>query len=102
MQIFRIIDEPGAKLFIKVPLSIYKDDPTWIRPLDKDINEVFDEKKNKAFRFGKIERWILKDDKGNQKLVSELIKASKYRYSLYELLVNSSNQKAHLALLVCY
>jgi hypothetical protein len=65
MQILPVTDEAGSKLFIKVPLSIYKDDPKWIRPLDKDINEVFDEKKNKAFRFGKIERWILKDDNGN-------------------------------------
>lgn len=38
--------------------------------------------------------FLLKDDKGNQKLVSELIKASQYRYSLYELLLNSSSEKA--------
>ncbi|MDB5120357.1 MAG: hypothetical protein JWN56_1575 [Sphingobacteriales bacterium] len=37
--------------------------------------------------------FLLKDDKGNQKLITELIKASQYRYSLYELLLNSSNQK---------
>lgn len=65
MQILPVQDEAGERLFIKVPLSIYKDDPNWIRPLDKDIREVFDRKKNKAYRFGETIRWVLQDDKGN-------------------------------------
>jgi hypothetical protein len=64
MQILPVTDTAGNKHFLKVPLLIYKDDPKWIRPLDKDINEVFDPKKNKAFRFGKAARWILQDDNG--------------------------------------
>src|SRR6476469_8686513 len=48
--------------FIKVPLLIYKNDPNFIRPLDKDVNDVFDPKKNKAFRFGECARWDLKDN----------------------------------------
>lgn len=64
MQLIPVTDEATAKAFLKVPLVIYKNDPNWIRPLDKDINEVFDEKKNKAFRFGKVMRWILMDDQG--------------------------------------
>jgi len=64
MQIIPVNDEAGGKLFIQVPLSIYKNDPNWIRPLDKDINEVFDKNKNKAFRFGEITRWVLKDNEG--------------------------------------
>ena len=50
--------EQQAK-FMAVPDMIYKDDPKWIKPLDKDILEIFDEKKNKTFRFGKIIRWVL-------------------------------------------
>lgn len=50
--------EQQAK-FMAVPDMIYKDDPQWIKPLDKDILEIFDEKKNKTFRFGKIIRWLL-------------------------------------------
>ncbi len=65
MQIFPVTDTAGSNSFLKVPLLIYKNDPNWIRSLDKDIHEVFDEHKNKAFRFGKIIRWILKDDEGN-------------------------------------
>ena len=65
MQIFPVTNNAENILFLKVPLTIYKNDTNWIRPLDKDINDVFDEKKNKTFRFGKLQRWILKDDEGN-------------------------------------
>jgi len=50
--------------FIKVPLLIYKDDPNFIRPLDKDVKDVFDPKKNKAFRWGECIRWILINTQG--------------------------------------
>src|SRR6187455_1120080 len=50
--------------FLLLPLDIYKNDPNWIRPLDKDIAEVFDPKKNKFFRHGKCTRFLLKDDHG--------------------------------------
>jgi len=65
MQIFPLTDKVAAKEFLEVPLGLYANDPNWIRPLDKDISDVFDEKKNKAFRFGKVKRWILKDNEGN-------------------------------------
>jgi hypothetical protein len=38
--------------------------PAYIRPIDKEINEVFDPERNKAFRHGEVTRWILKDDEG--------------------------------------
>ena len=65
MQISSVTDPAGSHLFLQVPVVLYANDTKWIRPLDKDINEVFDPGKNKAFRFGKAERWILKDDNGN-------------------------------------
>ncbi len=64
MQIIPVTDTSTAKAFLQTAVELYKDDPKWIRPLDKDINEVFDPKKNKVFRFGEVIRWILKDDKG--------------------------------------
>ena len=45
-------------------VQINKNDPNYIQPLDKDILEVFDRKKNKAFRHGDAIRWILKTDSG--------------------------------------
>lgn len=64
MQLIPVNTKATAKEFLQVAVQLYKNDPNWIRPLDKDINEVFDPKKNKAFRFGEVERWILKDADG--------------------------------------
>ena len=64
MQIIPVTDHTTAKQFLQAATVIHKNDPSWIRPLDKDINEVFDKSKNKAFRFGEVVRWVLKDDTG--------------------------------------
>lgn len=56
--------DADRRLFLEFPLTIYKNDPNWIRPLDKDIVEVFDPAKNKFFKKGECSRWILKDDRG--------------------------------------
>lgn len=69
MNITKVVSEKDKKDFIDIGCSIYKDDKNWIRPLDKDINSVFDEKKNKAFRKGEVERWILKD---NSKVIGRI------------------------------
>lgn len=59
------VDNPQlAKEFIEINAIINKGNKDYIRPLDKDVADVFDEKKNKTFRFGKVTRWILKDDDG--------------------------------------
>ncbi|MEO8149032.1 MAG: hypothetical protein ABI723_15405 [Bacteroidia bacterium] len=62
MQIREVVAKADKKLFLELPLQIYKDDPNWIRPLDKDIEEVFDPQKNKFFRHGKCTRFLLFDD----------------------------------------
>ncbi|MEX0636147.1 MAG: hypothetical protein WD135_05215, partial [Ferruginibacter sp.] len=64
MQMISVTDKRTETLFLKVSLVIYSKDPNWIRPLNKDILDVFDPKKNKAFRFGKANRWILQDHTG--------------------------------------
>ena len=64
MHIFPVTDPSTAREFIRVSMVIYKNDPQWIRPLDKDIEEVFDQNKNKAFRSGEAVRWVLKDEEG--------------------------------------
>ena len=52
------------KNFLEFPVGLYRDDPTWIRPLDKDIESVFDPSKNKFFRTGDCIRWNLYDADG--------------------------------------
>jgi len=70
MQLFSVNNAASAKEFLQVPLIIYKNDPNFIRPLDKDVNGVFDPKKNKAFRFGECTRWLLKDE--NDQLIGRI------------------------------
>jgi hypothetical protein len=62
MQLVEVTDKELAQEFILVNVRINKDNPDYIRPLDKDIHAVFDEKKNKAFRSGQTKRWLLKKD----------------------------------------
>ncbi|PSL50034.1 hypothetical protein CLV51_1011377 [Chitinophaga niastensis] len=64
MQLIIVDNEQTARQFLEVHVTLNKDVPGWIRPLDKDINEVFDPAKNKAFRHGECVRWLLKDDQG--------------------------------------
>jgi len=62
MQLIQVLDKSSKKEFLEVPVILYKNDPNFIRPLNKDVNDVFDPKKNKAFRFGECARWLLKDN----------------------------------------
>jgi hypothetical protein len=64
MQLIEVTDAKLAKEFILTNVQLNKANPDYIRPLDKDINDVFDEKKNKTFRFGTVKRWILKGANG--------------------------------------
>ena len=64
MQIIEVNDKKTAKEFLLFPVTLYKNIQEWIRPLDKDIEVVFDKDKNKSFRHGKCIRWIFRDDSG--------------------------------------
>jgi len=64
MQITEVKDRKSSKEFIRLAISIYKDYPKWIRPLDSDLEAVFDPNKNKYFRHGECIRWILKNTSG--------------------------------------
>jgi GNAT superfamily N-acetyltransferase len=57
-------DAWAKKEFLHLPLKLYKNDPNFIRPLDADINLVFDKQKNPNFQYGECIRWILQDDTG--------------------------------------
>ena len=48
--------------FIQFPVRLYHDEPNWIRPLDADLESVFDPKKNKLFETGECIRWLLLND----------------------------------------
>ncbi len=66
MKIIPVNDSQTKKQFLELPVEINKNNPEYIRPLDKDIEAVFDESQNKLFRRPNnyCERWLLKDDDG--------------------------------------
>ena len=64
MKIIEVSTPQYAREFLLLPVRLYKQEPNWIRPLDKDIESVFDPEKNKAFRHGECIRWILVDEHG--------------------------------------
>lgn len=66
MHLVEVTDKKTAKEFLLVNVELNKNNPAYIRPLDKDIFEVFDREKNKTYRAGEAIRWILKDDNGKR------------------------------------
>jgi hypothetical protein len=63
MKIVEVTSKRLIKEFLLLPVKLYKNEPKWIRPLDKDIEQVFDREKNKTFKHGNAIRWILVNDK---------------------------------------
>lgn len=63
MIIQEIVRTSDRKAFLTFPIALYKGTP-WIRPLDKDIEGVFDAKVNKTWREGEATRWLLKSGDG--------------------------------------
>lgn len=51
--------------WLDFPAKLYKKDPHYVRPLDNEVENIFDRSKNKLFRKGDATRYILKDGKGN-------------------------------------
>lgn len=47
-----VLNEKQAKEFLLLPVSLYKNDKNWVRPLDNDITKVFDPRKNPFFNHG--------------------------------------------------
>lgn len=64
MQLIEVTTPAQARQFLQVHIDLNRNNPAWIRPLDKDINEVFDPAKNKTFRHGEVTRWLLADSNG--------------------------------------
>lgn len=64
MHMQEVKTDADKQAFLQVAIDIYRHDPNWIRPLDKDIDEVFSPEKNKFFKRGECTRWLLKDSNG--------------------------------------
>jgi len=54
-------DKKLQREFLELPSKLYKDDPKWVRPLDNEVEAVFDPEKNPFFKHGQCTRWILQN-----------------------------------------
>lgn len=64
ISVEEVLNEAQKKEFLEFPARLYKDDSAYIRPLDKDIESVFDSSKNKCFASGEITRFLFKNKAG--------------------------------------
>ena len=56
-------DKDLKRMFLEFPVSLYASDPNWIRPLDQDIEVIFDPNKNIHFKNPKLFIYLLKRKK---------------------------------------
>lgn len=82
MNIAKVIDKKGRKEFLKAAKIIYKNEPTWVCPIDNEIDAIFDPKQNVYYTHGIAGRWVLKDNSG--KLIGRIAAFIDYKTSKVE------------------
>jgi len=63
MKTVQVVSDELKKEFLNFPARLFQNDKNYIRPLNNDIEEVFNPKRNKFFRSGECERFLFKNDK---------------------------------------
>ena len=61
-KLIKVGSKQNIREFLRFPSKLYQKDKNWIRPLDEDIEKIFDPQKNKLLLRGEIIRWLLLDD----------------------------------------
>lgn len=59
-----VLSKREIKLWLAFPSKLYKNDNHYVRPLDREVEKVFDREQNKLFRHGDATRYYLTDQKG--------------------------------------
>jgi hypothetical protein len=62
MEIILVKTLDDARRFIEFVPALYKNDPAYIRPLDMDIERIFNPATNPRFAYGQAQRWLLVDN----------------------------------------
>ncbi|NQU81767.1 MAG: GNAT family N-acetyltransferase [Bacteroidetes bacterium] len=65
MVLIEVSGKKNKQEFIDVAKIIYKDNDTWVCPLDKQIDAIFDPERNVYYNHGEAQRWILKENNNN-------------------------------------
>lgn len=55
MELVEVKTPKEVREFLDLPIRLYKSTPQWIRPLDKDIEAIFDKNHNRTFRMSRLE-----------------------------------------------
>ena len=55
--------QKDVKEWLDYPSKLYKNDPHYVRPMDEDVEKLFDKNKNKLLRQGQCVRYILLNEK---------------------------------------
>lgn len=63
MEVKEVNDQTSQQAFLNVCKEIYRGDPSYVRPLDNEIESIFDPTKNAFFEEGEAKRWVLYDDR---------------------------------------
>ena len=66
-QKYRLQEIAGSaaeREWLDFPKHLYRGYPNWVCPLDDDIREVFDPKRNELFEDGEAVRWVVRDASG--------------------------------------
>lgn len=59
MKIREVADNKNWRRFHRVLRTVYKNNPHYIYPLEKEIESIFDPEKNQAFADGEAKCWVL-------------------------------------------
>jgi hypothetical protein len=64
MTLREVTDKRSRRLFLDMVEDVYAGDPYYVRPLDREIETIFDPHRNEFFQHGEAIRWILEDAGG--------------------------------------
>jgi hypothetical protein len=64
MKLSEVSDKRTARTFVHLPKILYRNDPHWICPPDKEVEAVFDPERNNFFSHGVCTRWVLYNGDG--------------------------------------
>lgn len=62
MEVIQVTDKKTIEEFHQLPIRIYRNDPNWVSPLQKMVENIFDRKKNVGFIDGDARRWLVKEN----------------------------------------
>ena len=62
MKLTEVTDKRTMRKFLDASREIYRNDTVWVCPLDSEIEQIFDRKRNAYFGEGEAARWILEQD----------------------------------------